>query len=130
MGDVVTYGGGSTAPATPAPVQPSTPPANTNGISHVMQWGETIWGLAVANNAWPLSAWHTPSGDINRYYVGDVVTYGGGSTAAPSTGVSKTLQWGDTVWEFATAHGYSVSRCTVPSGNINVYYVGDVVTCR
>ena len=30
----------------------------------------------------------------------------------------------------ATAHGYSVSRCTVPSGNINVYYVGDVVTCR
>ena len=127
---------GSTAPApaTPAPVQPSTPPANTNtgGISHVMQWGETIWGLAVAYDAWPLSAWHTPSGDINRYYVGDVVTYGGGSTAAPasSTGVSKVLQWGDTVWDFATAHGYSVSRCTVPSGNINVYYVGDVVTCR
>ena len=134
VGDVVTYGGGSTtpAPATPAPVQPSTPPANTNtgGISHVMQWGETIWGLAVAHNAWPLSAWHTPSGDINRYYVGDVVTYGGGSTTAPSGGVSKVLQWGDTVWDFATAHGYSVSRCTVPSGNINVYYVGDVVTCR
>ena len=108
-------------------------PANTNtgGISHVMQWGETIWGLAVAHNAWPLSAWHTPSGDINRYYVGDVVTYGGGSTtAAPSNGVSKTLQYGDTVWDFATAHGYSVSRCTVPSGNINVYYPGDVVTCR
>ena len=126
---------GSTAPApaTPAPVQPSTPPANTNtgGISHVMQWGETIWGLAVAHNAWPLSAWHTPSGDINRYYVGDVVTYGGGSTtAAPSNGVSKTLQYGDTVWDFATAHGYSVSQCTVPSGNINVYYPGDVVTCR
>lgn len=126
--------GGSTPPATPAaPVQPSTPPANTNtgGISHVMQWGETIWGLAVAHNAWPLSAWHTPSGDINRYYVGDVVTYGGGSTtAAPSNGVSKTLQYGDTVWEFATSHGYNVSQCTVPSGNINVYYVGDVVTCR
>ena len=68
-------------PATPAPAQPSTPPANTNtgGISHVMQWGETIWGLAVAYDAWPLSAWHTPSGDINRYYVGDVVTYGGGT---------------------------------------------------
>ena len=123
---------GSTAPApaTPAPVQPSTPPANTNtdGISHVMQWGETIWGLAVAHNAWPLSAWHTPSGDINRYYVGDVVTYGGGSTTAPSHGVSKVLQWGDTVWEFATSHGYNVSQCTVPSGNIN--YPGDVVTCR
>ena len=182
--------GGSTAPATPAPsapVQPSKPQTNTGGISHVMQWGETIWGLAVAYNAWPLSAWHTPSGDINRYYVGDVVTYGGGSTAtpAPSTtsggtytvksgdclsavfgsrwpsiaalnglvspytiypgqvlktdggatasvsgGVSKTLQWGDTVWEFATSHGYNVSQCTVPSGNINVYYPGDVVTCR
>lgn len=125
---------GSTAPAsaTPAPVQPSTPPADTNtgGISHVMQWGETIWGLAVAYDAWPLSAWHTPSGDINRYYVGDVVTYGGGSTTAPSHGVSKVLQWGDTVWEFATSHGYNVSQCTVPSGNINVYYVGDVVTCR
>lgn len=62
---------------------------------------------------------------------GDVVTYGGGSTtAAPSNGVSKTLQYGDTVWDFATAHGYSVSQCTVPSGNINVYYPGDVVTCR
>ena len=126
--------GGSTPPATPAaPAQPSDPQPtpNTGGISHVMQWGETIWGLAVAYDAWPLSAWHTPSGDINRYYVGDVVTYGGGSTtAAPSNGVSKTLQYGDTVWDFATAHGYSVSQCTVPSGNINVYYPGDVVTCR
>lgn len=125
--------GGSTPPATPAaPAQPSDPQPtpNTGGISHVMQWGETIWGLAVAYDAWPLSAWHTPSGDINRYYVGDVVTYGGGSTTASSGGVSKVLQWGDTVWDFATAHGYSVSRCTVPSGNINVYYVGDVVTCR
>ena len=125
---------GSTAPApaTPAPVQPSTPPANTNtgGISHVMQWGETIWGLAVAYDAWPLSAWHTPSGDINRYYVGDVVTYGGGTAPASSGGVSKVLQWGDTVWDFATSHGYSVSQCSVPSGDINVYYVGDVVTCR
>lgn len=127
--------GGSTPPATPAaPAQPNNPQPtpNTGGISHIMQWGETIWGLAVAYNAWPLSAWHTPSGDINRYYVGDVVTYGGGSTAtpAPSTGVSKVLQWGDTVWDFATSHGYSVNRCTVPSGNINVYYVGDTVTCR
>ena len=127
--------GDSTPPATPAaPAQPNNPQPtpSTGGISHTMQWGETIWGLAVAYNAWPLSAWHTPSGDINRYYAGDVVTYGGGSTAAPapSTGVSKVLQWGDTVWDFATAHGYSVSRCTVPSGNINVYYVGDVVTCR
>ena len=89
-------------------------------------------GTRRSYNAWPLSAWHTPSGDINRYYVGDVVTYGGGSTAtpAPSTGVSKVLQWGDTVWDFATAHGYSVSQCSVPSGNINVYYVGDTVTCR
>ena len=123
----------TTHPATPAaPAQSNTPPANTNtgGISHVMQWGETIWGLAVAYDAWPLSAWHTPSGDINRYYVGDVVTYGGGTAPASSGGVSKVLQWGDTVWDFATAHGYSVSRCTVPSGNINVYYVGDVVTCR
>lgn len=125
--------GGSTPPATPAaPAQPNTPPADTNtgGISHVMQWGETIWGLAVAYNAWPLSAWHTPSGDINRYYVGDVVTYGGVSATMPSNGVSKTIQYGDTVWEFATSHGYSVNRCTVPSGNINVYYPGDVVTCR
>ena len=62
--------------------------------------------------------------------MGDVVTYGATATTAPSTGVSKTLQWGDTVWEFATSHGYNVSRCTVPSGNINVYYAGDVVTCR
>ena len=125
--------GGSAPPATPAaPAQPSDPQPtpNTGGISHVMQWGETIWGLAVAYDAWPLSAWHTPSGDINRYYVGDVVTYGGGTAPASSTGVSKVLQWGDTVWDFATSHGYSVSQCTVPSGNINVYYVGDVVTCR
>ena len=124
---------GSTAPApaTPAPVQPSKPQTNTGGISHVMQWGETIWGLAVAYDAGRWSAWNTPSGDINRYYVGGVVTSGGGSTtAAPSHGVSKPLQYGDTVWEFATAHGYNVSQCTVPSGNLNVYYPGDVVTCR
>ena len=117
-------------PAPPAPAQTSKPQTNTGGITHTMQWGETIWGLAVAHNAWPLSAWHTPSGDINRYYAGDVVTYGGGTAPASSGGVSKVLQWGDTVWDFATSHGYSVSQCSVPSGNINVYYVGDVVTCR
>ena len=69
--------GGSTPPATPAaPAQPSDPQPtpSTGGISHTMQWGETIWGLAVAYNAWPLSMWHTPSGNINVYYVGDVVT--------------------------------------------------------
>lgn len=44
--------------------------------------------------------------------------------------LNKVLQYGDTVWDFATAHGYNVSQCSVPSGNINVYYPGDVVTCR
>ena len=50
------------------------------------------------------------------------------ASSAPLT--QRMRSRGDTVWVFATAHGYSVSRCTVPSGNINVYYVGDVVTCR
>ena len=133
--------GGSTPPATPAaPVQPSDPQPtpNTGGISHVMQWGETIWGLAVAYNAWPLSAWHTPSGDINRYYVGDVVTYGG-STATPapsysppantSRGISVTVRYGDTISAIAARYGaFPLSAWRVPSGNINVIYPGQTVT--
>lgn len=37
---------------------------------------------------------------------------------------------GDTVWDFATSHGYSVSSVGPGNHNINVYYVGDVVTCH
>ena len=126
--------GGSTPPATPAaPVQPNNPqPApGTGGISHVMQWGETIWGLAVAYNAWPLSAWHTPSGDINRYYVGDTVTYGGGSTAtpAPVRTLSVRINYGDTIWGYAVRYNaWPLSAWRVPSGNLNVYYPGQVAT--
>ncbi|WP_240951148.1 GH25 family lysozyme, partial [Bifidobacterium olomucense] len=71
-------GAAPSAPATTPSAPASTPASQSGGISHTMQWGETIWGLAVQYDAWPLSAWHTPSGDINRYWVGDVVTYNGG----------------------------------------------------
>lgn len=125
--------GGSTPPAAPAaPVHPndSQPAPGTGGISHVMQWGETVWGLAVAYNAWPLSAWRTPSGDINRYYVGDTVTYGGSpSTAAPSPGVHyHTVCAGDTLGLIASRYGIGWNQIHgYRSGNPNLIYPGEVV---
>ncbi|NMM99118.1 glycoside hydrolase, partial [Bifidobacterium sp. DSM 109959] len=87
-------------------------------------WGETIWGLAVQYDAWPLSAWHTPSGDINRYWVGDVVTYnGGGGARSQPVRQCVTLAYGDYVSKF-WADWWNV---TTPSGSPHLVYPGDVI---
>ena len=98
---VATHGSGTCTPTRPAAPRhrphrprphsrtlPRPTPTLVASARHAM--GRNHLGLAVAYDAWPLSAWHTPSGDINRYYVGDVVTYGGGTAPASSGGSPRS----------------------------------------
>ncbi|WP_223847695.1 LysM peptidoglycan-binding domain-containing protein [Bifidobacterium callitrichos] len=76
---------GNVSVPTPAP-QPQTAPQPSkpnvgNGYSVVVRSGDTISGIAVRTGLWPVTAWSVPSGDINRIWPGQTVTYQGNGTA-------------------------------------------------
>lgn len=88
--------GHTTAPApTPTPKpnpapQPSRP--NTgNGVSVVMRSGDTISGIAARTGLWPVTAWSVPSGNINRIWPGQTVTYQGSGTPSANAGTGTRI---------------------------------------
>ena len=95
--------------------------------------GDTMSGIASRTGLWPLSRWSVPSGDINRIYPGQVVTYnGGGSVAtgsnAPPATRTVTVRAGDTLSGIAARLGVSCAQLTgYRSGNPNVIYPGEVL---
>ena len=103
---------------------------NYSGISHRVQRGETISSIAARYGKYPLSAWKVPSGNINRIYVGQVVTYGGGSYSTSSNSSSRrvTVRSGDTLSKIASRLGVSYTQIHgYRSGNPNVIYPGEVL---
>ena len=74
---------------TPAPApQPAPQPSRPNignGYSMVVRSGDTISGIAARTGLWPVTAWSVPSGNINRIWPGQTVTYRGNSTPTTST---------------------------------------------
>lgn len=102
----------------------------SNGITHTIVWGDTIWGLAKRYNAWPMTAWRTPSGNINVIHPGDVVTYGGGavSTGTQSAHGVVTVRSGDTLGGIAAYYGVNMySIHGYRSGNPALIYPGETV---
>nr|DAM75925.1 MAG TPA: hypothetical protein [Caudoviricetes sp.] len=72
---------------TPAPqsvTQPSPPATTGSGYRVVVRSGDTISGIAARTGLWPLNAWHVPSGNINRIWPGQTVTYHGTATTTNS----------------------------------------------
>lgn len=57
----------------------------TTPRTYVVRAGDTVSAIAERTGLKPASAWHVPSGNINRIYPGQVITYHGktGTTAAP-----------------------------------------------
>ena len=51
--------------------------AATGSRSVVVRSGDTMSAIAARTGLQPVSAWRVPSGDINRIYPGQIVTYGG-----------------------------------------------------
>lgn len=74
---------------TPAPApQPAPQPSRPNignGYSMAVRSGDTISGIAARTGLWPVTAWSVPSGNINRIWPGQTVTYRGNSTPTTST---------------------------------------------
>ena len=107
--------------------------AATGARSVVVKSGDTISGIAARTGLYPLTAWRVPSGDINRIYPGQAVTYIGGGVVAvtnvASAGRTVVVQRGETLTGIAlrlgidwrTIRGYR-------SGNPNVIYPGEMLT--
>ena len=62
-----------------------TPAPAGSGYSVVVRSGDTISGIAARTGLWPVTAWSVPSGNINRIWPGQTVTYRGNSTPTTST---------------------------------------------
>lgn len=65
--------GNTTVTPTPQPSRPGT----GSGYSVVVRSGDAISGIAARTGLWPVTAWSVPSGDINRIWPGQTVTYRG-----------------------------------------------------
>ncbi|BAQ32099.1 GH25 family lysozyme [Bifidobacterium scardovii] len=112
----------------------TTPAGDTNGgtTSVTVQPGDTMSAIATRTGLWPLSAWQAPSGDLNRIWPGQVVTYNGGGSAAassvPSAGRTVTVRAGDTLTGIAARLGIGYTQLTgYRSGDPNVIYPGEVL---
>lgn len=102
----------------------STP--TTSKLSVVVRSGDTISGLAARYNAWPVTAWTVPSGNIDLIWPGQIVTYNGTVTAKHGSVVVRS---GDTVSGIAARLGVSIDSIGgYRSGNINLIYPGEVLT--
>lgn len=94
--------------------------------------GDTMSAIATRTGLWPLSAWSVPSGNINRIWPGQVVTYNGGSVSTGSNAPPSrtvTVRSGDTLSGIAARLGISYTQITgYRSGNPNVIYPGEVLS--
>ena len=105
----------------------------TTTRTYVVHAGDTVWAIAERTGLKPASAWRVPSGNINRIWPGQVVTYnGGGSVAtgsnAPPATRTVTVRAGDTLSGIAARLGISYTQLTgYRSGNPNVIYPGEVL---
>lgn len=115
---------------------PAKPQSKTqtqpSSLSVRVRRGDTISNLAYRYNRYPLSAWNVPSGNINRIYPGQIVTYRGGATQTAATPTKRTHRYtvrrGDTLSRIAQRNGVSVSAIHgYRSGNPNRIYPGEVL---
>lgn len=118
----------TTAP-TPQPqpaLQPSKPSVG-NGYSVVVRSGDTISGIAARTGLWPATAWSVPSGDINRIWPGQTVTYRGNGTAvnANATGTRiHVVKSGETLSGIFGASGWQRVAQLNGLRNPNLIYPG------
>lgn len=63
-----------------------SPAPQSGGLRVTVRAGDTISAIAARNNAYPLTAWSVPSGNINLIYPGQVVVYNGSATSSAAPG--------------------------------------------
>ena len=103
-------------------------PSGTGALQVTVQSGDTMSGIAARYDAWPLSSWSVPSGNLNLIYPGQVVTYAGSHQYQPAGGRAYTVRSGDTLSGIAQRLGVSMSQITgYRSGNPSLIYPGEVL---
>ena len=71
----------------------------TKTRTYVVRSGDTVSAIAERTGLKPVSAWRVPSGDVNRIYPGQIVTYGGASVSTASSGVGgHVVRSGESLW--------------------------------
>ena len=102
--------------------------SGAGSLQVTVQSGDTMSGIAAQYDAWPLSSWSVPSGDLNLIYPGQVVTYAGSYQYQSAGGRVYTVRSGDTLSGIAQRLGVSMSQITgYRSGNPSLIYPGEVL---
>ncbi|MCH9275934.1 LysM peptidoglycan-binding domain-containing protein [Bifidobacterium amazonense] len=106
----------------------STSSGSSGSTSVTVRAGDTMSAIAQRTGLYPVTAWSVPSGNINRIYPGQTVTYRGASKTTTSTTRRHTVRAGETLGTIAAANGVSVSQIRgYRSGNPNLIYVGETL---
>lgn len=70
--------------------------------TYVVRSGDTVSAIANRLGLLPVSAWHVPSGNVNRIYAGQTIAYYVSSSAAPTTtyygSASHVVRSGESLW--------------------------------
>ena len=87
----------------------------TPSRTYVVRSGDTVSAIAERTGLKPASAWRVPSGNINRIYVGQTITYYGSvsTTAAPSTtyyGSTHVVSAGESLWKIYGTGWYAAAQ--------------------
>lgn len=99
----------------------------SRSTSVVVRSGDTMSGIAARTGLYPLSAWSVPSGNINRIWPGQVVTYRGTTTGGTGSR-TVTVRAGDTLTGIAARLGISTNQISgYHSGNPNLIYPGETL---
>lgn len=79
----------------------SGPTTVTTTRTYVVRAGDTVSAIAERTGLKPASAWHVPSGNINRIYVGQTIIYYGSTTTAASAyygSATHVVRSGESLW--------------------------------
>lgn len=91
----------------------STTVTRTVTRTYVVRSGDTVSAVANRLGLLPVSAWHVPSGNLNRIYVGQTITYTG-SAATSTTSYSSSshvVRSGESLWSiYGTGWSAAASR--------------------
>lgn len=80
----------------------SGPTTVTTTRTYVVRSGDTVSDIAERTGLKPASAWRVPSGNINRIYVGQTITYYGSATTSSASGyygsATHVVRSGESLW--------------------------------
>lgn len=80
----------------------SGPTTRTTTRTYVVRAGDTVSDIAARTGLQPASAWRVPSGNINRIYVGQTITYYGSATTSSASGYYSSathfVRSGESLW--------------------------------